>query len=48
MYCYNRCKQLTADGKELVKKIEEKENKLKEYKVCPLCGHELNGEENVR
>lgn len=44
MNCFSRCKQLTADGKELVGKIANIEEKLKEYKVCPLCGHELNGE----
>jgi hypothetical protein len=42
--CFRRCKVLTANGKELVEKIAHLEAQLKEYKVCPLCGHELNGE----
>ena len=42
--CFRRCKVLTANGKELVEKIAHLEARLKEYKVCPLCGHELNGE----
>lgn len=42
--CFRRCKVLTANGKELVEKIAALEAQLKEYKVCPLCGHELNGE----
>ena len=44
MECFRRCKVLTANGKELVEKIAHLEAQLKEYKVCPLCGHELNGE----
>lgn len=44
MKCFRRCKLLTAEGKELVDKIAKLEAQLKEYKVCPLCGHELNGE----
>ena len=44
MECFRRCKVLTANGKELVEKITHLEAQLKEYKVCPLCGHELNGE----
>ena len=39
--CYSKCKSLTNKCKELNKIIEDNEIKLKSFKVCPLCGHEL-------
>lgn len=42
--CYRKCKDLSIKGKALNDRIAEIEKQLKEYKVCPLCGHELNGE----
>jgi DNA repair exonuclease SbcCD ATPase subunit len=41
---YQKCKELKHKIKESDTKIEELEAKLSEYKICPLCGHELNGE----
>ena len=42
--CYKKCKELSIKGKALNDRIAEIEKQLKEYKVCPLCGHELNRE----
>ncbi len=39
--CYSKCKTLTCKCKELNSAIEKNEAKLRSYKVCPLCGHEL-------
>lgn len=42
--CYKKCKELSIKGKALNDRIAEIDKQLKEYKVCPLCGHELNRE----
>lgn len=39
--CYKKCKELKAKYAELEARIDKSQSKLDEYKVCPLCGHEL-------
>ena len=39
-----RCKALKLQYESVTSRINELEAKLSEYKVCPLCGHELEGE----
>ena len=45
--CYQSCKAKKSAYEEAEQKIGTLQEKLKDYKVCPLCGHELTGEENI-
>lgn len=42
--CVRKGKALTLQVKEIDDRLEVIQNKLKEFKVCPLCGHELVGD----
>ena len=39
--CYDKCKALKQKYAKVDSRIEKLQSKLAEYKVCPLCGHEL-------
>ena len=42
--CVRKGKALTLQVKEIDDRLEVIQNKLNEFKVCPLCGHELVGD----
>lgn len=42
--CLRKGKALTLQVHEIDKRLETIQSKLKEFKVCPLCGHELVGD----
>jgi energy-coupling factor transporter ATP-binding protein EcfA2 len=44
MQIFLKCKALKKNIKDKTEIISGLETKLKSYKVCPLCGHELNGD----
>ena len=41
---YRSCKVKKMRCQELQEIIDNNNKQLQEYKICPLCGHELNGE----
>ena len=41
---YKNCKELKQQYDTISEQLEEYQSKLNSYTVCPLCGHELNGE----
>lgn len=42
--CFRKCKAAKTRCEEIDEQIKAIEAKLSEYKVCPLCGHELGDE----
>lgn len=43
--CLTKCRELKANLTKIDQRIADYKQELDSYKVCPLCGHELEGEE---